>query len=495
MESTASDIGRTAPAPAGSAPRRGIPLRVSLVALTLALVVVGLLASGLAVTSAMRADLIGRVDASLIEATGTWARPGPGPFTSGERIRGDGPGPRRPPSNFYVQADFAGERLVTSDYEWAPDLGSLPNADAGPLTLASTGAGPDWRVIQRISPTDPSARIVVATPLADVDATMSRLIWLQVGIGLLVVVVLGGAGYLVVNSSLRPLRRVEETAHAIAGGDLDQRVPEMRPGTEVASLADSVNGMLGQIQTAFAATEASEQQARASEERMRRFIADASHELRTPLTSIKGFSDLIRGGMMPDPADGVRRISGEADRMSMLVEDLLMLARLDAQRPLQMAPVNLSELVRDAAAAARAAAPEREIAVDDQTPAPGPVVEGEAPRLMQVLRNLIGNAIMHTPPGAPITVVVSAKDGQARVDVVDAGPGLSAEDVQRVFERFFRGDSSRHRETGAAGSGLGLSIVAALIEAHGGRVGVTTAPGQGARFWFVLPTLEPAARL
>ncbi|MFZ2509938.1 MAG: HAMP domain-containing sensor histidine kinase [Gordonia sp. (in: high G+C Gram-positive bacteria)] len=493
MNPTVGSAPETTATPPARAARRGIPLRVSLVALTLALVVVGLLTSGIAVTSAMRADLIGRLDASLIEATNTWAIPGPGPFSSRERSRGprgEGPGPRRPPSNFYVRVDFSGESLVTSDYAWTPNLSSLPVVDTGPRTVASTGTGPDWRVIQRISPTDQSARIVVATPLADVDATMSRLIWLQVGIGSVVVLMLGGAGYLLVNSSLRPLRRVEETAHAIAGGDLDRRVPEMRPGTEVASLADSINGMLAQIQTAFAATEASEQQARASEERMRRFIADASHELRTPLTSIKGFSELIRGDMMPDPADGVRRISAEADRMSMLVEDLLMLARLDSQRPLTTAPVMLSELVRDAAAAARAAAPDREIIVEDQTRDPGPVVDGESPRLMQVLRNLIGNAIMHTPAGTPISVVVSEETGQARVDVVDQGPGLSAEDAQRVFERFFRGDSSRHRETAAAGSGLGLSIVAALIEAHGGRVGVTTGPGQGARFWFVLPTVR-----
>ncbi|GAA3969796.1 HAMP domain-containing sensor histidine kinase [Gordonia caeni] len=475
----------TAP-PAAAPARRGIPLRISLVVLTLALVTVGLIASGLAVTSAMRSDLINRVDTGLVEATNTWARPGHGPL-DGEPGRGPAPGPRRPPSNFFVQVDNGVVSQTTSDYDWSPDLSGLPAENSGPRTVQSEGAGPDWRVIKR---TYGSNSVVVATPLKDVDATLSRLIWLQVGIGVLVVLALGAAGYLLVRSSLRPLRQVEETAHAIAEGDLNRRVPDLRQGTEVGSLATSLNGMLGQIQRAFAATEASEQQARASEERMRRFVADASHELRTPLTSIKGFADLIRGGMTPDPADGVARISSEADRMSLLVEDLLMLARLDAHRPLAKAPVELPMLVEDAVAAARAGAGGRQIIVAEGAPGPGPVVDGDAGRLTQVLRNLIGNAIVHTPPETPITVAVSAEGEWARVEVIDRGPGLSADEAARVFERFYRGDESRHRESAAAGSGLGLSIVAALVQAHGGTCGVDSAPGEGACFWFVLPRLD-----
>lgn len=469
--------------------RRGVPLRISLVALTLALVVIGLLASGLAVTSAMRSDLINRVDVRLVEATNTWARPLNGPPPEGLPR----PGPRRPPSNFFVQMTVgSSDPIVTSDYQWVPELTELPDDDAGPTTVPSSGSGPDWRVIKR---TAAGSAVVVATPLSDVDATLSRLIWLQVGIGFAVVVVLGLLGYWLVNSSLRPLRRVEETAHAIAGGDLHQRVPDMRPGTEVGSLATSLNGMLGQIQGAFAATAASEQQARASEERMRRFIADASHELRTPLTSIKGFAELIQGGMTADPGDGVRRISAEADRMSLLVEDLLMLARLDAQRPLAKVPVDLLGLVDDAVASARAAAPEREIlvldqAVLDQMGDERPVVSADPARLTQVLHNLIGNAIAHTPAGGPITVAVSVDAARVRVEVIDEGPGLTQEEADRVFERFFRGDASRHRDTASGGSGLGLSIVAALIAAHDGTVGVSSAPGEGARFWFVLPRVD-----
>ncbi|MFT3661076.1 MAG: HAMP domain-containing sensor histidine kinase [Gordonia sp. (in: high G+C Gram-positive bacteria)] len=481
---TASASSAVAPAPR----RRGIPLRVSLVLLTLALVIAGLVASGIAVTSAMRADLVGRVDESLTQATATWARPAPPRHDDTPR----GPGPRRPPSNFFVQVDGSAiGSLVTNDYDWTPDLAGLPSGAAGttgPVTVGSIGTGPDWRVVRT---SDGVIDVTVATPLNDVDATLGRLIWLQTGIGFLVVLVIGGAGYLLVHSSLRPLRQVEETAHSIAAGDLEQRVPPQRPGTEVASLADSLNIMLGRIESAFAATESSERQARASEERMRRFVADASHELRTPLTSIKGFAELIGSGMTPDPADGIARISAEADRMSLLVEDLLMLARLDAQRPLDKSPVELSGLVDDAVAAARAAAPEREIVVDRRA-GPGPVVDGDAARLTQVLRNLIGNAIVHTPVGTAITVAVSGDATQARVEVVDDGPGLAEEETQRVFERFYRGDPSRQRTSPSSGSGLGLSIVAALVAAHGGRVGVDSAPGAGARFWFTLPRLDAA---
>ncbi|MCK0438657.1 HAMP domain-containing histidine kinase [Gordonia alkaliphila] len=466
-------------------PRRGVPLRISLVLSTLALVILGLLASGVAVTSAMHDDLLNRIDTGLTEATDTWARPGRGGFEGGPH---GGPGPRRPPSNYYVQvSDAPYGTSITSDYGWSPELSGLPAGDVGPTTVDSTGKGPQWRVIQRTSGT---ATVVVATPLRDLDRTLSRLVWLQLGIGAVVVAVVGAAGYLLVRSALRPLRRVEETAHAIAAGDLHQRIPEMAPGTEVDSLATSLNTMLGQIQQAFDATEASEQQARASEERMRRFVADASHELRTPLTSIKGFADLIRNGMTPDPADGIARLSAEADRMSLLVEDLLMLAHLDAQRPLAMAPVELPVLIDDAVAAARVAADGREIVVEHQSADSGPVVEADAARLTQVVRNLIGNAVAHAPSQTPIRVVVTTVGDQARVEVIDAGPGLSEQDAEHVFDRFYRGDASRHRAGGAGGSGLGLSIVAALIAAHHGTVGVTSVAGEGARFWFMLPRLD-----
>ncbi|WP_347954751.1 sensor histidine kinase [Gordonia aichiensis] len=462
---------------------RGVPLRVSLVVLTAVLVALGLVVSGLAVTSAMRGNLISRTDSGLQDAVNGWARPGG--LAAGH---GAGPpGPRRPPSQYFVSTQLPNGLLLTiSDFSASPDLSALPDGDAGPLTVRSVGRGPQWRVVKRV---DDFGASVVATPLTDVQETMSRLIWLQVGIGAVVVAVIGVLSSLLVRSSLRPLRRVEETAHAIAGGDLHQRVPEEPPNTEVGSLGRSVNAMMTQIQAAFAATARSEQQARGSEEKMRRFVADASHELRTPLTSIKGFSELLSMRAV-DPDDAVRRISSEADRMGLLVEDLLMLARLDAQRPIERDEVELLPVIDDAVEAARAAAPGATIVFEAPPTVGDPVISGDPARLTQVVRNLIGNAVAHGGADARIEVQVAAGPSDVAVTVADDGPGMSAHDAAHVFERFYRGDDSRHRDSPGAGSGLGLSIVAALVQAHRGRVGVDTAPGQGARFWFVLPRID-----
>ncbi|WP_026919059.1 sensor histidine kinase [Gordonia shandongensis] len=461
------------------AARRGVPLRVSLVALTALLVVLGLVASGFAVTSAMRGNLVSRTDEGLRDAINGWARPG---NIGTDHVQP--PGPQRPPSQYLVSTTMPGGVTVTlSDFSTRPDLESLPDGDAGPTTVASVGHGPRWRVVKRTSGIGVT---VVAVPLTDVDETMSRLIWLQVGIGAVVVLVIGVLSSLLVRSSLRPLRRVEETAHAIAGGDLHRRVPTAPENTEVGSLGRSINGMLGQIQHAFAATARSEQQARRSEEKMRRFVADASHELRTPLTSIKGFAELMAMGAA-DTDDAVARIGSEADRMSLLVEDLLMLARLDAQRPLSRADVAVVPLVADAVEAARAAAPGRTIEIEVGDDVGDPLVSGDPPRLTQVVRNLVGNALVHAGPAASVVVRVLATRDEVTVVVADDGPGMAADDAAHVFERFYRGDASRHRSSGGSGSGLGLSIVAALVDAHGGRAGVDTAPGRGAAFWFVLP--------
>lgn len=472
-------------------PKRGLPLRMSLVGLTLILVTLGLLASGIAVTSAMKQDLVDRTDAGLVNAINTWAKPRnqqmeprPGP-----------PGPRRPPSPYYVVSitndDGASgtTRDVYNYFSDEPDLSSLSGNNVGPITVSSTnGDGPDWRVIKH---TNQFGQSIVATPLTDVQKTLSRLMWLQAGIGLIVVVVLGVLSYLLVRSSLRPLRRVEETAHAIAAGNLNMRVPPAAPNTEVGSLSSSLNTMLGQIQHAFATTAASEQQARASEEKMRRFIADASHELRTPLTSIKGFAELYRQGGVPDATDAMRRIDDEAGRMTLLVEDLLVLARLDAQRPVDKQPLDALALAADAVQSARVAAPQREITLKVGESELPPMVTGDAARLTQVIRNLLNNAVVHTPPEASITVGVGVEGDEVVLSVADTGQGLTAEETAQVFERFYRGDSSRSRgDSSAGGSGLGLSIVAALVAAHGGRVGVDSTPGAGATFWVRLPRLD-----
>ena len=306
---------------------------------------------------------------------------------------------------------------------------------------------------------------------------MSALVWLQFGIGVAVLLVLGLAGFWVVHQSLRPLVEVEKTAAAIAGGQLDRRVPERDPRTEVGRLSLALNGMLAQIQQAVASSEASAEKARILEDRMRRFITDASHELRTPLTTMRGFAELYRQGAARDMEMVMSRIESESQRMGLLVDDLALLARLDAQRPIERNRVDLLALATDAVHDAQAIAPGRKISMD--------VVDG--PGTPEVLGNLVTNALQHTPESADITVRVGTDTDDAILEVVDQGPGMSQEDALRIFERFYRTDSSRAKSSG--GSGLGLSIVDSLVHAHGGNVTVTTAPGQGCRFYVTLPRI------
>jgi two-component system OmpR family sensor kinase len=315
---------------------------------------------------------------------------------------------------------------------------------------------------------------------------------------MIVLVALALVGVWLVRMSLKPLIDIEQTAGAIAGGDLTRRVPERYPGTELGRLASALNAMLSQIEYAFRARAASEAQAVRSEQRMRQFVADASHELRTPLTTIRGFAELYRQGATADASDVVRRIEDEAARMGLLVEDLLLLARLDQERPLQIEPVHLVELVNDSAEAARAVAPDRPITVELGEAAGGLVVSGDQARLRQVVGNLVTNALTHTPPSTPVTLRLHA-DGPAYavVEVSDQGPGLTPEQAEQVFERFYRVDKARTRRAARApglphsGAGLGLAIVAALVAAHWGTVEVTTAPGEGATFSVRLPLATP----
>ncbi len=306
------------------------------------------------------------------------------------------------------------------------------------------------------------------------------------------------AAYTMVRAALRPLTKIEQTAAAIAGGDLSRRVDDDDPNTEVGRLGLALNTMLEQIETSFLARQASEATARRSEEKMRRFVADASHELRTPLTSIRGFAELHRQGAVTDPAEVSRllnRIEDEAKRMGLLVDDLLLLARLDQQRPFERGPVDLRVLAIDAVEAARAMAPDREIALElpmDDEADGDLVVAGDEPRLRQVLSNLLDNALAYSPADAPIAVLGgrTRRDGRdlAFVQVRDRGPGLIPEQAERVFERFYRTDRARSRAHG--GTGLGLSIVAAITAAHGGSVELDTAPGEGATFRVLLPRLS-----
>ncbi|WP_137723277.1 sensor histidine kinase [Prescottella subtropica] len=462
---------------------RTLPLRITLVAALLLLAVVGLLASGIAVTSAMERSLLDRTDRQLADAAHGWAKP-QDPRTAPPLTA---PGPNRPPSPFYVRITDPDGALRIQVYDEKGDAAPEIVSEPGPVTVGSVGGdGPRWR---ELTVATPAGTTTVAVRLTDIDETVGRLVVLQIVIGSVVLVALGFGTYLVVRRSLRPLREVEETAAAIAAGDLHRRVPERDQRTEVGRLSSALNGMLAQIQAAFAATAASEESARRSEERMRRFVADAGHELRTPLATIRGFAELYRQGASTDTDMVVRRIEDQATRMGLLVEDLLLLARMDAQRPLDRVPVDLLAIAVDAVHDARALAPHRRIMVEflpDSDPAD---VIGDDARLRQVVGNLIGNALEHTPPDAEVTVRVGTDGADAVLDVADTGPGLGADDAARVFERFYRTDDSRTRASG--GSGLGLSIVSAIVAGHHGTVTVDSAPGAGATFRVRLPRTGP----
>jgi two-component system OmpR family sensor kinase len=462
--------------------RAAVPLRVGLVAATLLLAACGLTASGIAVTSILRHSLIKRVDQTLQEGTRRgWAQAPLG--TSAVRR---GPTLEGPPSHFYLRAISPDGRTwtVVNDSNAQPALPENNDVGPKPTTVGSVdNSGVQWRAV---SVRGPHGRLVtVAYDLSDVQETVRSLVWLQLGIGAAVLVVLGLAEFWSVHRSLRPLMEVEQTAAAIAAGQLARRVPERDPRTEVGRLSSALNGMLAQIQRALASSESSAEQARNSEERMRRFITDASHELRTPLTTIRGFAELYRQGAARDMEMVMSRVESESRRMGLLVDDLLLLARLDAQRPIEQNRVDLLALASDAVHDAQAIAPKRNITMEVFDGPGTPEVLGDEPRLRQVLGNLVTNALQHTPESADITVRVGTEGDDAIVEVVDEGPGMSQEDALRIFERFYRTDSSRARISG--GTGLGLSIVDSLVLAHDGTVTVTTAPGQGCRFYVSLP--------
>ena len=310
------------------------------------------------------------------------------------------------------------------------------------------------------------------------QSTLGTLLLLEGAIGVGVVIATAVLAFVIVRVGLRPLQRMGAVAQDIAAGDLTRRVEPATPETEIGRLGLALNGMLSQIEAAF-------RERTRSENRLRRFIADASHELRTPLTSIRGYAEMLRRGAEKSPQDSAvarRRIEEESVRMSVMVDDMLVLARLGQGRPLVSAPVDLQAVARDAVADARAVAPQREISLDAPEPV---VVTGDDTRLRQVMGNLVRNAVVHTPAESPIDVSVTTRDGMALMKVADHGPGLRPDEASRIFEPFFRADPSRSRDSG--GVGLGLSIVSAVAAAHGGKVSVSDTPGGGATFEVEIP--------
>ncbi|MGY1713033.1 sensor histidine kinase [Geodermatophilus sp. SYSU D01106] len=499
------------PAARGGSPLPRVPLRITLVALLLVLVTVALVATGVAATSLLKRYLVDQLDQQL-ESTLRQSVEQENYVTAclfGGRQRyvtpGDYqaclvPGDERP---VVLSGPLSDDDLPALDDDTVEELTSEAGRGRpgpgghGAHTVASADRDTYWRVTAVELPG--GLVLVAGGDLDRDDRVIARLVVIEVVVGLVVLAALGVAGYALVRSSLRPLAAVERTAQAIAAGDLSQRVPEGDGRTEVGRLSQALNGMLARIESAFRAQQRSEEQARASEERMRRFVADASHELRTPLTSIRGFAELYRQGAVGSAEETGRlmaRIESEGSRMGVLVEDLLQLARLDQQRPLSLTPVDLAEVAGDAVHDARVLQPDRPVSLHlEDSLTEVPVVLGDEARLRQVVGNLVTNAVVHTPPTARVTVSLGedTSDGGDRVvlRVADEGPGMAPEDAARVFERFYRADASRSRVAG--GTGLGLAIVSSLVAAHGGDVSLDTAPGRGAVFTVRLPRSGPDA--
>ncbi|MEU4214500.1 HAMP domain-containing sensor histidine kinase [Actinoplanes sp. NPDC026623] len=499
---------------------RRVPLSTKLVAAVLALVFAALTLISAASTYALHSYMISRLDTGLVGFTVTLES-----LVGDERVI--------MPADYYVYATSVDGIGDPGDLKYDNSLRGtqLPPLVKGqkdvakhlnkPFTVRSTDGSVVWRML--ITRMKDGTVLHVGQRLQGIDAAISRLIWVDTLVGAGVLFALAAVGAAVVRQSLIPLGQIERTAAAIAAGDLTQRVPDPEPDveeprTELGRLSRALNGMLAQIEAAFTARALSETAARAaesqsrdaaeaarasearavrSEEKMRQFVADASHELRTPLTSIRGFAELYRQGAVGDPEDVaklVRRIEDEAARMGLLVEDLLLLARLDRERPIALAPVELTVLAVDAVQAAQATAPERTIELDVRESPEKLVAYGDDARLRQVIGNLMTNALVHTPPEASVTLSLYPETGnRAVVEIRDTGPGLSSEQREHVFERFYRADEARTRRTdrSATGTGLGLAIVAAIVRAHHGTVEVLSEPGEGATFRVSVPALVP----
>jgi two-component system OmpR family sensor kinase len=464
-------------------------LRARLIAALLAACACGMLLVGAITYLEQRSFQYDRVDDQARAAIGPAERalrgvigPGDGPGPRGIGAPGPRGGPDGgvPPGTYAELRDAQGnvvdstvldplDQGLTAD----PDLpDDLPPGE--PVTVEGDAR---YRALAESSPG--GGTTIVAVPLAEADETLSRLLLVEALVTGAVLALLAAVAWAIVRVGLRPLDRMAGTAARIAGGELDRRVEDTDERTETGRLGRALNAMLDRLEHAFRERESSER-------RLRTFLADAAHELRTPLVSMRGYAELFRMGAAREPADvekAMRRIEEESTRMGALLDDMLTLARLDEVADVVHADVDLAALARDAVEDARARAPGRPISTDADGPV---VVRGDADRLRQVLGNLVGNALVHTPPGTAVEVGVSRDGAEALLEVRDHGPGLPPDaDPEALFERFWRAGGGRER--GPGGAGLGLAIVAAIAAAHGGRVTAADAPGGGASFVVALP--------
>ncbi len=485
-------------------------LRVRLLVLLVAIVAIGLVVTDVVTYASLRSFLTARVDQQLevaafpaerqlLVAAGLAPAPTPrqpagrrpvAPAPSGRGLRRDGPivsgtfGELLSPSGTVLAHAFFTLGGKASAAPRIPARLPAPGPTGSPafLTVGSAPGGPSYRVMVRDVPGG-RGTLVVAQPTNELTSTLGRLLVVEVVVSAGVLVGLAALAWLLVRRDTRPIEDMAATATAIAAGDLSLRVSPGRSGSEVGRLAGAFNAMIGEIEDAFAARIA-------SEDRLRRFLADASHELRTPLTSIRGYTELFDLGMSERPTDLARSMAhlrAEAARMERLVDDLFLLAQLDHERPLARERVDLSDVAARAVDAARLRSGAHPVTLD----APGSVVvDGDEFRLRQVVDNLVTNALTHTPPGTPVTVRVAVEDADAVVEVADRGPGIPPDQLLHVFEPFRRLDPSRARSTG--GAGLGLAIVEAVVHAHGGTVTARSGSGgSGAVFEVQLPRQRP----
>lgn len=488
-----------------------LPLRVSLIIVMMLVSAFGMTIAAVVVTSTLSGFMQGRMDASL-ESAARSPQISQGRLPAQNLYSDDS----RLPTQFYVQVVRPNGSIIN----YASGFSSSPNLDfvtheSGPVTVpAARGSKSTARWRARAVVTEQGSLVIVAMSMEEQERTISRMIVLEVGIGLFVMAVLLMVSWYLVHRSLRPLSQVEKTAGKIANGDLTQRLPPWPKNTEVGHLASSLNKMLAQIEQSFEQVERSEAQAqenarvalkaekqsREAEETMRRFIGDASHELRTPLTSVRGYAELFTSGRTDDANFVLGKISEESARMHLLVEDLLALARMDDSRPLAQERVDLLDTVLGIVQNTRVNYPDRDVSMTNQCAGP-PVVRGDSARLHQVFTNLTNNALKHAGPDAKVRVTLedaeldmaTVKNADqegvvpaVKISVSDTGVGIAPEDCAHIFERFYRADSSRSRHQGG-GSGLGLAIVQGLVEQHHGTVSVSSVVGEGTTFTVIIP--------